>query len=151
MDESWKSGLAAWVAAIGLWGCAAALLPPSEATMSIVRSYKAQLDSRVASGHLTPAQARDMYYAKLGEIQPPLPELDKLVEFRKQIAAQVVSGALSPEQAESRLASRESEMLTRWVEMSAKYSREQQEFDRRQQEQERGFRQQQLPVGGRPF
>jgi len=151
MDKSWGSGLTAWLVAVWLLGCSTTLLPPSEATMAVVRSYKTQRDSMVASGQLSPAQARDMYYARLGEIQPPLPELDGLVAFRKQIAAQVASGALTPEKAEERLTSRESEMLTRWEEMSAKYSREQREFDKLQQEQQRGFQQQQMPVGGRPF
>jgi septal ring factor EnvC (AmiA/AmiB activator) len=126
-------------------------MPPSEATMSIVRSYQNQLESRVASGHLTRAQARELLYTKLSEIQPPLPNLNELLEFRKQIEAQVEARSLTPEQAESRLAARESDMLRNWEEMAAKYAQEQREFGRRQQEQERGFRQQQMPIGGRPF
>lgn len=143
--------LAGLLMAVGLSGCAAGMLPPSESTMVIVRSYKAQLDSKVASGQLAPAQARDMYYAKLGEIQPPLPELGGLVEFRKQATAQVEAGTLTPEQAESRLASRESEMMARWEEMAARYAKEQRGFNQIQNEYERGLRQQQMPVGGRPF
>jgi len=136
---------------IGLVGCATIPMPPSEATMSIVRSYQNQLESRVASGHLAKAQARELLYTKLSEIQPPLPNLSELLEFRKQIEAQVEARSLTPEQAESRLAARESDMLRNWEEMAAKYAQEQREFGRIQQEQERGFRQQQMPIGGRPF
>lgn len=136
---------------IGLAGCATIPMPPSEATMSIVRSYQNQLENRVTSGHLTRAQARELLYTKLSEIQPPLPNLSELLEFRKQIEAQVEARSLTPEQAESRLAARESDMLRNWEEMAAKYAQEQREFGRLQQEQERGFRQQQMPIGGRPF
>lgn len=144
-------GLVRWLVAVGLSGCAMSALPPSEATITILRSYQNQLDSRAASGHLTRAQARDLLYAKLGEIQPPLPDLGNLLEFRKQVESQVEAKTLTPEQAEARLASRESEMMARWEEMAAKYAREQREFDRLKKEQERGFQQQQMPVGGRPF
>jgi len=105
----------------------------------------------VASGHLTHVQARELLYTKLGEIQPPLPDLEKLVEFRKQVEAQVEAKTLTPEQAESSLASRESEMMARWEEMAAQYAKQQREFDRLQKEQEQGFQRQQTPVGGRPF
>src|SRR5205823_2297148 len=98
---------------IGSWGCATSPLPPSESTMSIVRSYQDQLSARVSSGHLTPAQARELFYAKLVEIQPPLPGLDELQMFRNQVMAQVEAKTLTPEQAEARLAARESEMLAR--------------------------------------
>ena len=145
------SALGGCLLVIGLVGCATIPMPPSEATMSIVRSYQNQLESRVASGHLTRAQARELLYTKLSEIQPPLPNLNELLEFRKQIEAQVEARSLTPEQAESRLAARESDMLRNWEEMAAKYAQEQREFGRRQQEQERGFRQQQMPIGGRPF
>jgi hypothetical protein len=82
-------GLVKWLVAVGLSGCAMSALPPSEATITILRSYQNQLDSRAASGHLTRAQARDLLYAKLGEIQPPLPDLGNLLEFRKQVESQV--------------------------------------------------------------
>lgn len=91
-----------------------------------------------------------MLYAKLSEIQPPLPDLGQLLEFRKQVAAQVEAKTLTPEQAETRLASRESEMLLNWEEMAAKYAREQRTFEQIKKEQERGFKQEQMPVGGRP-
>jgi hypothetical protein len=134
-----------------LLGCATSSLPPSEATMSILRSYQNQLQSRVASGHLNRDQARELLYTKLGEIQPPLPDLEKLVEFRKQVETQVEAKTLTPEQAESRLTSRESAMMARWEEMAAQYAKQQREFDRLQKEQEQGFQRQQTPVGGRPF
>ena len=151
MKRFWRVGLGTGMMVWGVLGCAASLLPPSESTMAILRSYHAQLGARVSSGHLTRAQARDLLYAKLAEIQPPLPNLGDLFEFRKQVEAQVEAKALTPKQAEARLAARESEMMTRWEEMAAKYAREQREFDRLQQEQQRGFQQQQTPVGGRPF
>lgn len=114
--------------------------------MTILRSYQSQLDARVASGHVTRTQARELLYAKLSEIQPPLPDLGQLLEFRKQVAAQVEDKTLTPEQAESRLASRESEMLLNWEEMAAKYAREQRSFEQLKKEQERGFQQEQLPM-----
>jgi hypothetical protein len=137
--------------ALSLLGCATGALPPSEATMSILRSYQNQLESRVASGHLTRTQARELLYTKLGEIQPPLPDLEKLVELRKRVEAQVEAKTLTPEQAESRLAGRESEMMARWEAMAAQYAKQQRAFDRLQKEQESGFQRQQMPVGGRPF
>jgi len=151
MNRLWSVGLGGWLMAGGLIGCATGALPPSETTMPILRSYQNQLDSRVASGHLTRAQARELLYTKLGEIQPPLPALNELVEFRRQVEVQVEAKALTPEQADARLSARESEMMARWEEMAAKYAREQREFDRLQKEQQRGFQQQQTPVGGRPF
>jgi len=151
MIRLWRAGLGGWLMALSLLGCATAALPPSEATMSILRSYQNQLESRVASGHLTRTQARELLYTKLGEIQPPLPDLEKLVELRKRVEAQVEAQTLTPEQAESRLAGRESEMMARWEEMAAQYAKQQREFDRLQKEQESGFQRQQMPVGGRPF
>lgn len=132
-------GLAGWLLVAGLLGCATVPLPPSEAAMSIVRSYQNQLESRVASGHLTRAQARELLYVKLSEIQPPLPDLGQLVELRKQVAAEVESKALTPAQAEARLSTRESEMITRWEEMAAKYAQEQRNVQRLQNEYERGY------------
>lgn len=114
--------------------------------MTILRSYQNQLDARVASGHVTRAQARELLYAKLNEIQPPLPELGNLLEFRKQVAAEVEAKALTPAQAEARLAARESEMIARWEEMAARYAREQRGFEQLKKEQERGFQQEQLPM-----
>lgn len=145
------AGLMVVVLAWGAFGCATVPIPPSESTMSILRSYKSQLEDKVASGHLSRTQARDLYYGKLAEVQPPLPDLGALLEFRKQVDAQVEAKTLSLEQADARLTARESEMLANWEEMAARYAREQREFERLRQEQERGFRQQQLPVGGRPF
>jgi hypothetical protein len=110
--------------------------------MSILKSYQNQLDSRVASGHLTRAQARELLYAKLGEIQPPLPDLQELLEFRRQVTAQVEAKTLTPEQAETRLAARESGMMARWEEMAAKYAEEQRNAQRLQSEYERGYRDQ---------
>ncbi len=134
----------------GLIGCVTGALPPSEAAMSILRSYQNQLDSRVASGHLTRAQARELLHTKLGEIQPPLPDLNELLDFRTQMAAQVEAKTLTPEQAEARLAAHESEMLARWEEMAAKYARDQRSFEQLKKEQERGFQQEQQPMNRPP-
>jgi hypothetical protein len=127
-------------------------IPPSESTMSILRSYKSQLDDRVASGHLNRAQARDLYYAKLMEIQPPLPGLGALLEFRKQVDVQVEAKTLSLEQADARLKARESEMLVNWEEMAARYAREQREIQRLRNEYERGYwEQKQIEQGEKVF
>ena len=142
MNRLWGVGLVGWLMAVGFLGCAAAPLPPSEAAMSIVRSYQNQLESRVASGHLTRAQARELLYVKLNEIHPPLPDLGQLVEFRKQVAAETEAKTLTPAQAEARLAARESEMIARWEEMAAKYAQEQRNVQRLQNEYERGYKDQ---------
>jgi len=139
MNRLRDTGFIGWLLLIGLMGCATASMPPSESTMSIVRSYQHQLESRVASGHLTRAQARELLYVKLNEIQPPLPDLGQLVEFRKQVAAEVDAKTLTPAQAEARLAARESEMITRWEEMAARYAQEQRNVQRLQNEYERGY------------
>lgn len=135
-------GLAGWLVAAGFLGCATTPMPPSEAAMSIVRSYQNQLESRVASGHLTRAQARELLYVKLNEIQPPLPNLGQLVEFRQQVTTEVEAKTLTPAQGEARLAARESEMLARWEEMAAKYAQEQRNIQRLQNEYERGYKDQ---------
>jgi len=135
-----------WLMAMILLGCATTAMPPSETTVSILRSYRNELQSRVASGHLNRDQARELLYTKLGEIQPPLPDLEKLVEFRKQVEAQVEAKTLTPEQAEARHAAKESEMLSRWEEMAAKYAKEQREFERLRKQQEQGFQEQQMPM-----
>ncbi len=150
MTRLWSVGLAGWLLAGGLIGCATGAMPPSETTMSIVRAYQNQLDSRVASGHLTRPQARELLYTKLGEIRPPLPGLNELSEFRKQVTAQVEAQTLTPEQAEAQLAARESEMLARWEEMAAKYARDQRNFEQLKREQERGFQQEQQPMNRFP-
>ena len=144
------AGLVRWLMVVSLLGCVTTALPPSESTISILQSHRNQLQSRVASGHLTPAQARELFYTKLAEIQPPLPDLGQLVEFRKQVAAEVEVKALTPEQAEAWLASRESEMMARWEEMADRYAREQRSFEQLKKEQERGFKQEQMPMNRPP-
>lgn len=142
MNRLWHTGFAGWVLVMGLFGCATSVLPPSEATMTIVRSYQNQLDARVASGHVTRTQARELLYAKLSEVQPPLPELENLLEFRTQVAAEVEAKTLTPAKAEARLAAHESEMIARWEEMAAKYAQEQRAIQRLQNEYERGYKDQ---------
>lgn len=142
MNRLWHTGLAGWVIVVGLFGCAMPALPPSESTMTILRSHQNQLEARVTSGHLTRAQARELLYVKLNEVQPPLPELGNLLEFRKRVATEVEAKTLTPEQAEARLAARESEMIARWEEMAAKYAQEQRNVQRLQNEYERGYKDQ---------
>jgi len=137
-----RAGLMGVAIACVIVGCATAPIPPSEATMSVLHSYRSQLGSRVASGHLTVAQAHTLWFSKLGEIQPPLPGLGDLVEFRRQVTAQVEAKSLTPDQAEARLTARELEMLARWEEMAARDAREQREMDRLESDYERGYRQQ---------
>ena len=147
-----RVGLAVWILVGGAIGCATSMLPPSESTISILRSYRAQLDARVTSGHLTREQARDLYYVKLGEVRPPLPDLGELLEFRKQVALQVEAKTLTPEQAEAKLTARESDMLARWEEMAARYASEQREIERLRNQYERGYwEQKQIEQGEKVF
>src|ERR1700682_1964196 len=98
MRRFWPGGLTAGLVLASLLGCATPPPPPSESTMTLLRSYRAQLDDRVVTGHLAKAQARDLLYGKLAEVQPPLPDLAQLLEFRKQVEGQVQAKALSPDQ-----------------------------------------------------
>jgi hypothetical protein len=79
-----------------------------------------------------------------------LPGLDNLLEYRKQIRANLASGLVDERQAYGQLSVRESETLTRWEEMAAQYAAEQRRLERLQNEHEQGFRFQQMPVAGRP-
>ena len=144
VSKSLYAFLVAWLILAATVGCATSPLPPAESTMSILRSYHEELESRVASGHLTRAQGRDLYYAKLKDVTPPLPDLEKLLAFRNQVETHVVSKLLTPEQAETQLAARETEMLTCWEEMAARYAQQQREIEQRQAEQERGLREQMM-------
>jgi len=60
------------------WGCASGPIPPSEPTIAALRTYHDEILKRVAAGELSPAQGRDLYYARLAEVSPPLPGLDNL-------------------------------------------------------------------------
>src|SRR5205807_1465404 len=133
-----------------LWGCAAGPIPPSEPTIAALRTYHDEILIRVAAGELSPAQGRDLYYARLAEVDPPLPGLDNLLEYRKQVRANLASGLVDERQAYGQLSARESETLTRWEEMAAQYAAEQRRLERLQNEHEQGFRLQQMPVAGRP-
>lgn len=146
MNRWWNRGLAVWLIGVGLMGCATVPVPPSESAIATLRPYQNELKAKVASGNLTRAQARDLLYGKLAEVQPPLPDLNELLEFRKQIESKLEAKLLGQEEAEAVLAARESAMLSRWEEMAAKYEREEREFDRIRQIQERGFREEQSPM-----
>src|SRR5437868_10325698 len=55
------------------WSCASGPIPPSEPTIAALRTYHDEILKRVATGELSPAQGRDLYYARLAEVSPPLP------------------------------------------------------------------------------
>ena len=89
---------------------------------------------------------------KLAEVQPPLPNLGELLEFRKQVEGQVQAKALSPDQAETILKARESEMLFRWEQLASRAAVEQRETDEVRREYERGrWDQKQLEQGEKVF
>ena len=132
------------------WGCASVPTPPSETTVTALRTFHERLAKQVAAGELSPTQAQDQYYARLSEVDPPLPGLDDLLEYRKQVRANLASGLVNEQQASAQLSARESERLTRWEEMAAQYAAEQRRLERLQNEHEQGFRFQQMPVAGRP-
>lgn len=147
----WR-GLGAGLVLCSLWGCATPPPPPSESTMTLLRSYRAQLDDRVATGHLSKTQARDLLYGKLTEVQPPLPDLAQLLEFRKQVEGQVQAKTLSPDQGEGMLKARESEMLSRWQQMAAQDAAQQREIEKMRQQYERGYwDQKQIEQGEKVF
>ena len=133
------------------WGCASGPIPPSEPTIAALRTYHDEILKRVAAGELSPPEGRDLYYARLAQVSPPLPGLDDLLEYRKQVRANLASGLVDERQAYAQLSARESERLTRWEEMAAQYAAEQRRLERLQNEHEQGFRFQQMPVAGRPF
>ena len=132
------------------WGCASGPIPPSEPTIAALRTYHDEILKRVAAGELSPAEGWDLYYARLAQVSPPLPGLDDLLEYRKQVRAHLASGLVDERQANGQLSARESETLTRWEEMAAQYAAEQRRLERLQNEHEQGFRFQQMPVAGRP-
>jgi hypothetical protein len=120
--------------------------------MTILRSYRTHLETRVATGHLTKGQARDLLYGKLAEVQPPLPNLGQLLEFRRQVETQVQAKALSPDQGETILGARESEMLFRWEELAARDALDQREIEKLRQQYERGYwEQKQIEQGEKVF
>ena len=137
-----------WILLSG--GCASVPSPPSETTVTALRTFHERLAKQVAAGELSPTQAQDQYYARLSEVDPPLPGLEVLLEYRKQVRANLASGLVNEQQAHAQLSARESERLTRWEEMAAQYAAEQRRLERLQNEHEQGFRFQQMPVAGRP-
>jgi hypothetical protein len=131
-------------------GCAARQLPPSEPTIAILQRAYNQMRANVASGQQGPIEARDQFYAKLSKVEPPLPGLEALMQYRRQIADELMAGQISPPQADARLQARESELLAGWAEMAAQYAAEQRRLGRIQADYERGFQLQEMPVAGRP-
>jgi hypothetical protein len=122
-------------------GCAAKTLPPSEPTVTLLQEAYKEMRVLVDSGQTPPIEARDHFYQKLVEVDPPLPALDQLLDDRRQIRAELMAGGISPGEADRRLKQRESELLDRWEEMAAEYASEQRRLERQQREYERAYRQ----------
>ena len=123
------------------WGCAVKPIPPSEPTIAMLHRAYQEMRQQVASGQVSPIEGRDQYYKKLAEVEPPLPELDKLEDYRRQVRDELMAGRLGLEEADSRLNARESELLSRWEEMAAQYAAEQRRLEQVQRDYERDYRQ----------
>ena len=124
------------------WGCAVKASPPSEPTVLMLQRAYQEMREQVASGQVSPVEARDQYYKKLAEVEPPLPELEKLQDYRRQVSNELVAGRLSLEETDSRLKERESELLSRWEETAAQYAAEQRRLEKLQRDYERDYQQQ---------
>ncbi len=122
-------------------GCAANPLPPSEPTVVLLQGAYKEMRTMVDSGQMPPIEARDRFYQKLVEVDPPLPALDQLLDDRRQVRAELMAGGISPAEADTRLKQRESELLNRWEEMAAQYAIEQRRLERQQLQYERDYRQ----------
>ena len=122
-------------------GCAAKTLPPSEPTVVLLQGAYKEMRAVVDSGLTPPMEARDRFYQKLVEVDPPLPALEQLLDDRRQVRAELMAGGISPAEADGRLKQRESELLGRWEEMAAEYATEQRRLERQQREYERAYRQ----------
>jgi hypothetical protein len=96
----------------------------------------------VDSGQMSPIEARDRFYQKLVEVDPPLPALDQLLDDRWQVRAELMAGRISPQEADGRLKQRETELLGQWEEMAAQYAAEQRRLEQVQRDYERDYRQQ---------
>ena len=124
------------------WGCAMKPVPPSEPTIAMLQRAYEEMREQVAAGKVSPIEARDLYYKKLAEVEPPLTGLDGLLDDRRQVRDELMLGRLSPAQADSRLKERESELLTHWAETAAEYAAEQRRLEKVQRDYERDFSQQ---------
>ncbi len=123
-------------------GCAAKPLPPSEPTVVLLQGAYKEMRALVDSGQMPPIEARDRFYQKLVEVDPPLPGLEQLLDDRRQVRAELMAGGISPKEADGRLKQRESEFLDRWEEMAAQYAAEQRRLEQVQRDYERDYRQQ---------
>lgn len=151
MRTVYHLGLLAALLLGGPTGCATAP-PPSESLIVALRAQHRDLMTRVASGELTAGQARDRFYAALDAARPLLPDIESLKAFRRQLAAQMETGQLTRDQAESLLTAREAALLQHWTDMAAQDAREQREIQRLRDEQERGlWQQKQLEQGEKVF
>jgi hypothetical protein len=144
--EQVKAGLPTLVLSMACvamaWGCAVKPIPPSEPTVAMLQRAYQEMREQVASGQVSPIEARDQYYKRLAEVEPPLPGLDALLDYRRQVRAELIEKQLSREQADTRLKERESELLTHWAETAAEYAAEQGRLEQVQRDYERDFRQQ---------
>ena len=122
-------------------GCATKTLSPSEPTVVLIQGAYKEMRTVVDSGLTPPMEARDRFYQKLVEVDPPLPSLEQLLDERRRVGAELVAGGITPQEADNRLKQRESEFLERWEEMAVQDTIEQRRLRRQQQEYERGYRQ----------
>lgn len=147
-----RPGLLLALLLIGPNGCATTSPPPSESVIAALRAQHRALIASVPSGTSPSDRARDVYYAKLEAIQPPLPDLASLKELRAQLAGRVAAGQLTREQAESGLRAKELDLLKRWEDMAARDAMEQREIQRLRDEYEEGlWQQKQLEQGEKIF
>ena len=123
-------------------GCASKTLPPTEPTVVLLQGAYKEMRVLVDSGQMPPIEARDRFYQKLVEVDPPLPALDQLLDDRRQVRAELMAGRISPQEADGRLKQRETELLDRWEEMAAQYAAEQRRLEQVQRDYERDYRQQ---------
>jgi hypothetical protein len=123
-------------------GCASKTLPPSEPTVVLLQGAYKETRALVDSGQMSPIEARDRFYQKLVEVDPPLPALDQLLDDRWQVRAELMAGRISPQEADGRLKQRETELLGQWEEMAAQYAAEQRRLEQVQRDYERDYRQQ---------
>jgi polyhydroxyalkanoate synthesis regulator phasin len=142
---NWRRSLSSAVivfSAVVTVGCASAPVPLSETTLAALQSYHDEMEKLATSGQMSPDQAQERYYTKLQAVQPPLPGLDELLQYRRQIAAKVSTGELTQAQARANLSDRERLFLERWRELAAQYAAQQRQVEQAQSDYEQASRRQ---------
>jgi hypothetical protein len=110
--------------------------------MAALQGYHDEMERLATSGQMSPDQAQERYYIKLLEVQPPLPDLDELLQYRRQIAAKVAAGELTQAQARANLSDRERLFLERWRELAVQYAAQQRQVEQAQSDYEHAYRRQ---------